>query len=717
MRKLRGEKDHEEVYYYRKYRPCNSGSGYHRSRQEKKVRQLMPVQDNDDKRTSDQPAVDAEEELRKQQAKAQEHQKDETNVQKSGKLLPFLNAKAEHHQSRIDSIDEKIANQTDKIDRNRAKIEALTTKADKLEDTNRMLKVTFGNMPLVKGIIERNEKRIQAIREVKIPKREQKIEQGWQKINALTAKRDKISHKLNRVIALNDTIRSFSIGINKQRREAFSDAMDRLNEATYSCLSDKRKSLVEKKNSIIETYNSPDTSVVDKYKLQAQINDLSERIQTVNDRMEKVCQHDEFYTMQSDDTLDAQMKLTSGKLADMVDNGTASVPDLAEKTLFAALETEELNKSQVTALADKFNHQITAKVEEQLEDDYNMIDGIINNGSKEDIDKAKAELAEGIKSMESLSDNPFVSEEVRASAAEELAKMKSQLELFNMYDEVRVDNWLSDMIESGNAIVTDDGGFKVNPDYYKELPRNDRHVETMTEIQAVEVMSALMAAEVQFSASSKGEDKVGITVSKQDIDALNDTMQKSMVRTVKAPKSQKKEGHYQTVNPDYYKSLPKDQRHTRVEPKDVAREIVRGLQRENISYSAVVRKNDTVAITVSKDNAQAYKQISDNVKGERAVQLVNPDFFKSLPKQERFTRRMPEDQAKAKIAELQNKGIEHSAVIDGEKSAVTVAKKDTRTAFFSRSKMKRDVQSLSGQGKPSPQRQQTPKKRENQGLD
>lgn len=379
-------------------------------------------------------------------------------------------------------------------------------------------------------------------------------------------------------------------------------------------------------------------------------------------------------------------------------------------------------KKFIIILADQLGIEPLHKVEEQVEDDYNMIDGIINNGSKEDIEKAKSELAEGIKSMESLAENPFVPQEMRDNAVSELAKMKSQLELLNMYDEVRVDNWLSDMIESGSAVVTEDGGFKVNPDYYKELPRNDRHVETMTEIQAVEVMSALMAAEVQFSASSQGEDKVGITVSKKDIDALNDIMQESIGRTVqlsrgKAPKSQKKDEYYQTVNPDYYKSLPKDQRHTRVEPKDVAREIVRGLQRENISYSAVVRKNDTVAITVSKDNAQAYKQISDNVKGERAVQIVNPDFFKSLPKQERFTRRMPEDQAKAKIAELQNKGIEHSAVINGEKSAVTVAKKDTRTAFFSRSRMKRDVQRLSGQGKTSPQKQQTPKKRENQGLD
>ncbi len=682
----------------------------------------MPVQDNDDKRTSDQPVVDAEEELRKQQAKAQEHQKDETNVQKSGKLLPFLNAKAEYHQSRIDSIDEKIANQTDKIDRNRAKIEALTAKADKLEDTNLMLKAALGNMPLVRKVIENNEKRIQAIREVKIPKRGQKIEQGWQKINALTAKRENVSHKLNRVIALNDTIKSFSIGFNKERREVFADAMTRLTRATLNCLNDKRENLISQKTALEDEYNRNDASNADRFKLRFKIEGIENRISAIEDKINHYNCHSDFYEKKSNDEIDASMKLTEEKLDRMVDNGSISMPDIAEGAISAAQRIVDLDKSQVAALADQLGIEPLHKVEEQVEDDYNMIDGIINNGTKEDIDKAKAELAEGIKSMESLAENPFVPQEMRDNAVSELAKMKSLLELFNMYDEVKADNWLSDMIESGSAVVTEDGGFKVNPDYYKELPRNDRHVETMTEIQAVEVMSELMAAGVQFSASSRGEDKVGITVSKKDIDALNDIMQESIGRTVqlsrgKAPKSQEKEEHYQTVNPDYYKSLPKDQRHTRVEPKDVAREIVRGLQRENIPYSAVVRKNDTVAITVSKDNSQAYKQISDNVKGERAVQIVNPDFFKSLPKQERFTRRMPEDQAKAKIAELQNKGIEHSAVIDGEKSAVTVAKKDTRTAFFSRSRMKRDVQRLSGQGKPSPQRQQTPKKRENQGLD
>lgn len=684
----------------------------------------MPVQDNDEKRTAEQPAVDAEEELRRKQAPAQEQQQDETSTQKSGKLLPILNAKAEHHQSRIDSLDEKIANQTDKIDRNKAKIEALSAKADKLEDTNRMLKATVGNLPGIRMIIAKNEKRISAIREQKIPKREQKVEQGWKKIDTLTAKRDRIEHKLNRVVALNDTIKSFSIGLNKERHEAFADAMTRLNGATVDCLSDKKASLEAKKQEILDTYNDPATSVVDKYKLSEQLKSVNERITALDDKIMKLARPETHYAEQTNDQLDASMKLTGDKLGQMVQDGTMDMPTLAEGTVQAAQEVETLDRSKVAELADQLGEQPLLNAEMQMEDDYNMLDGIINNGSKEDIDKAKAELSEGIKSMESLADNPFVSDEVRATAAEELAKMRSQLELLNMHDEVEVDSWLSDMLDKGDAVLTDDGGFKVNPDYYKELPRNDRHVETMTEIQAVEVMSALMAAEIPFSAATKGEDKVGITVSKADVPALNDVMYAAIGKIARTEAAQEnggkgEKGKCQTINPEYYASLGKEDKHTRVEPIDTARKIVAELQKANIPYSAVVRKNDTVAVTVSKANAQAYKQIESAVKGERAAEYVNPDFFKALSKQERFTLRMDEGQARKKSAELTAKGVEHSAVFDGEKSAVTVAKKDSQRAFFSRGRMQRDVQRISGRGqqKAPQQRQQTPKKRNNQGLE
>lgn len=679
----------------------------------------MPVQDNDDKRTADQPAVDAEE-LRRKQAQSLDQQQDENSVQKSGKLLPLLNAKAEHHQSRIDSLDEKIANQTDKIDRNKANIEALSAKADKLEDTNRMLKATIGNLPGIGAVIANNEKRIQAIREVKIPNRQEKVDQSWKKIDALTNKRDRIEHKLNRVIALNDTIKSFSIGFNKERREAFADAMTRLNGATVDCLSDKKATLEAKKQKILDTYNDPATSVVDKYNLSEQLKDVNERISALDDKIMKLARPETHYEEQTNDQLDATMKLTGDKLGQMVQDGTVDMPTLAETAVQVAQEVEMLDRSKVAELADQFNIQPLANVEMQLEDDYNMIDGIINNGSKENIDKVKEELSEGIKSMKSLADNPFASEEVRASAAEELAKLKNQLELLNMHDEVEVDSWLSDMLESSVAVLTDDGGFKVNPDYYKELPRNDRHVETMTEVQAVEVMSALTAAGVAYSAATKGEDKVGITVSKADVPALNDVMYASIgkiahTEAAKENGGKGEKGKYQTINPEYYASLGKEDKHTRVEPISTARQIVAELQKQNIPYSAVVRKNDTVAVTVSKANAEAYKQIESAVKGERAVEFVNSDFFKALPKQERFTQRMDEGQARKKSAELTAKGVEHSAVFGGEKSAVTVAKKDSQRAFFSRGRMQRDAQRISGRGQQKPQ--QTPKMRNDQGLE
>lgn len=684
----------------------------------------MPVQDNDEKRTAEQPAVDAEEELRRKQAQAQEHQQDETGAQKSGKLLPFLNAKAEFHQGRIDSLDEKIANQTDKIDRNKAKIEALSAKADKLEDTNRMLKATVGNLPGIRKIIEINEQRISAIREQKIPKREQKVEQGWKKIDTMTAKRDRIEHKLNRVVALNDTIKSFSIGFNKERREAFADAMTRLNGATVDCLSDKKASLEAKKQEILTTYNDPATSVVDKYKLSEQLKSVNERITALDDKIMKLARPETHYAEQTNDQLDASMKLTGDKLGQMVQDGTMDMPTLAEGAVQAAQEVETLDRSQVAALADQLGIQPLAGVEMQLEDDYNMIDGLINNGSKEDIDKARAELREAIKNMESIAENPFVPQEMRDNAADELVNMKKQLEILDMADEVEVDSWLTAMLENGDAVLTDDGGFKVNPDYYKELPRNDRHVETMTDIQAVEIMTALTAAGIDYSAATKGEDKVGITVSKKDVPALNDIMYAAIGKIARTEAAQEnggkgEKGKYQTINPEYYASLGKEDKHTRVEPIGTARKIVAELQKANIPYSAVVRKNDTVAVTVSKANAPAYKQIESAVKGERAVEFVNSDFFKALPKQERFTQRMDEGQARKKSAELTAKGVEHSAVFGGAKSAVTVAKKDSQRAFFSRGRMQKDVQRISGRGqqKNPQQKQQTPKKRNNQGLE
>ena len=302
----------------------------------------MPVQDNEDSRKKEPEPVPEE-----PQNQAQD------NIQKSGKMLPFLNAKAEQHTNRIDILNGKIATQESKITKHTAKIEKLTARADKLEDTNRTLKNMFGDNPLVQSFIKKNEQKIADIRENKIPNRQQKIKACQNKIGQLTAKRDIVQHKLNRVIALNDTIKSFTIGRNAERRAAFSSAINRLNIATIDCLSDKKAQLESKKNTVMKQYNAPETDVADKFKLQDKLNDLSAKINSVDEKIAKI-KPDIKLAEKPPELVDATIKLTSDSIAEKVQDGNISIPEVSLDTVTAAQSVESLDKDKINELAISF---------------------------------------------------------------------------------------------------------------------------------------------------------------------------------------------------------------------------------------------------------------------------------------------------------------------------------------------------------------------------
>ena len=542
----------------------------------------MPVQDNEDSRKKAPEPVP--EETQKKQV--------QDSVQKSGKLLPFLDAKAEQHINRIDNLNGKIATQESKISKHTAKIEKLTARADKLEDTNKMLKNMFGDNPVVKAMIAKNEQKIADIRENKIPNRQQKIKSCQGKIGKLTAKRDIVQHKLNRVIALNDTIKSFTIGRNAERRAAFSAAINKLNVATFECMTDKKAGLESKKNAIMKQYNAPETDVTDKFKLQDKLNALSAKINSVDEKIAKI-KPDIKFAEKSPELVDATIKLTSDTIAEKVQEGNISMPEVSLDTVTAAQSVEMLDKDKINELAGQVNDNPLKTAEEQLEDDANMIDGIINNGSKSDLEQTRAELLAQLAAINNALGEQFAPQQTT---------------------EVTADNWLENAVSQGIAEITDNGGFKVNPEYYAELPKENRHYESMSETQAVEVMAALSAADIAFSAASRGDGKVSLTVANRDVTGLNDIMYSSIGKIAQTAAVQEnggkgEKGKYQTVNPEYYASLAKNQRFTKVEPIDTGRKIAAELQKANIPFSAVVRKNDTVALTVSKANSQTFRQI------------------------------------------------------------------------------------------------------------
>lgn len=587
----------------------------------------MPVQDNDDKRAAEKPVSDAEEELRRKAAKAQEHKQEEISSHRSGKLLPFLNAKAENHQSRIETLDSKIAVQQDKINSHKSAIQRLSDKADRLEDRNRILKATFGENSLVRKFIEKNEQKIADIRENKIPERKQKINACEAKIEKHTAKRDRVSHKLNRVLALNDAIRSFSIGISKDRREVFADAMSRLTKANEECLTDKKNILLSRKDSLIAEYNKPETSIVDKRGIQDKINSLSKRIMQLDTKITELTRSSFYYKEQTDEQLDASIKITGDKLSDIAQGENITVPAVSEEAVKASHEVEYLDKPKIAELAAQLEDQAMKNTEMMLEDDYNMIDGIINNGSKVDTDK----------------DDP--------------------------------------------GIEYTDEGYKINSDYYFELSPEERHYESMTEEQGFAVMEALTDAGVEFSAISCGSDRVNITVANEDVPKLNDIMYSTIGKVAKTAaldensKKKSEYGIFKTVNPEYYASLPKDQCYTHTNPTATAEEIEKQLISRKIPYSAVFRKNDIVAVTVSKQNKEAFDQIEKSVKRERVKGSGRTASDKPVQKPER---------------------------------KAEVLRTDGRRAFFSRDRMKQSAQRISSKGQQKPPQQS---KGKNQGLE
>ena len=589
-----------------------------------------------------------------QKASPQEEKLPENSERPAQKLLPFLQEKADFHQSRINTINEKIAVRSDKIARNEAKIEQLSAKADRLEDKNAMLKATMGSFPGIRQIIEANERKTKEIREEKIPNRQNRISGHQDKITQLSKKRDTISHKLNRVIALSDTIKSFSIGANKERRAVFTDAMHRLKQATTDCLNDKKNSLEEKRALLYEAYSKPETSAVDKIQLQSKINAISGKIETLENKLQKSSRQSAAPVKQDAGITETRMQTAEKQLNAMAEQENAPVPNMAE-----------------SVIAEDSNYLRNAEM--AMEDDYNSIDGIINNGRKEE--------------PESYSETEPVSQ--------------------NSYSEQ------SD---------------KINPEFYQSLSKEDRKIEVMLPRQAEKVMEQLTGAGIAFSAVMRQNGKTAVTVDKKNAEILKSMMQSAfqkMKQESKVVRHQLGNDHAETheerkaaesqsvksINPDYFKSLTRENRSIHVETVAVGKKVMDQLEEKGVAYSAVERKNHSVAITVSKADEQAYQQISGAVKAERAAQYVNPDFYKALPKEQRATQRMSQKQAESTMQKLDQKGIAYSAVLHGEKSAVTVEKKHTAAAFMSRASLKREAQRISSKGN----REQSPSRK--QGLE
>lgn len=274
-------------------------------------------------------------------------------------LLPILKSKAIQHRNKLDVLEEKQAVLKDKILHNQEKIAKLTSRAEKLEDANQFLKA-FSSVPLVQTMIEQNEKKISCIREKKIPAHTDKIKAHQAKIARLKNRQSVVEHKLDRCMALNQVLRSFTIRDTKERRQTFAAAMERLNHSTCICAQDKYAQMQMKLAALNEAY--PTASSVDKLHIQEKISGIKSKMNKLEDRLSKMkAAH---YINQNAATVDQIIDVTKNVVDTEMTSEAPSVAAVAENicTNAASIAAAKLQEEQAQKIADDTTEQEKVKL-------------------------------------------------------------------------------------------------------------------------------------------------------------------------------------------------------------------------------------------------------------------------------------------------------------------------------------------------------------------
>lgn len=700
-----------------------------------------------------------------QNVKTPDEKSSEITEEKSSiSLMPVLNAIHQKHEDRIDSLQEKRETRENKIAKNTVKLDKLTAKVERLQQTNAMLKSLSGGVldTPIQALIQRNQRRIDKIQNTSIPNRQAKIEKHVRRIDVIDRKIAVSQVKADKIQHLNNAIKSFTVRNPEERRQQFTQSMDGLQDASKRTLAIKIEKCDRQIANLSKAYGLTASSM-EQLSIGEKIQDIQARKQALSVRMEKLNSLERPFVEHSPEQLDNLITQTEKVVDKVIETGDTQPALLAE--------------TMVTQGADYLRN-----TELSMEQNGNSIDGIVNNlptekdvpeqseQSKEPEEKETvpneepqskekeavehAEQSANIKQNDNNIDNVInnlptekdVSEEQQKSERTETIPEDISEQSKQSKDSVKEENWLSSLVDSGAAKINKDGTFCINPDYYHQVPAEAVHMESFQREHAMGILENLAAMGISFTALSLTDTNIAtIVVDNRDTTALNEFAEivtnsiqeraeekqseqipekKTEVKAseeakeeMKAPQSEKTTKEPLKVNPEYYTSLPKQERVITNKSRDAAEKIMQSLDSQNIPYSAVERsQGETIAITVSKENEQAFRAIESDVKAEHGKEFINPEFYKELPKEERYTQRMTESEARQAIQELKQEGVEHSAIIDGDKSKITVHKKDKGAVFFSRKQLHKQHEKLQRHEKEKPQPQKKKEKQKGEVL-
>lgn len=601
----------------------------------------------------------------------------EASAHQSETLLPIFNAAYDDHMDRLDNLQEHKAEVQDKISKSENKIAVLEEKAAKLEATNAMLGelIDHGKLPkIAQKIIDANADKIKAIQERQIPKLESSIQKNTDKIAKLDDRIAVVKLKAEKLRNFSNVIRSFLTPDPQKRRELFKESMENLRNSSKGLLRISMNAEKSKLSKLFEQYEKSD-SMAEKFKLGQKIEAVKSSISAVEAKIHKLETAPKFQEA-DDHTVDKTIAQTESEI---------------EQTDFlAGGEISDMEKPMETVTLDSAEYLRNAEI--SMEDDLNMIDGIINNGKKEERPDVPLFLEEI--DVSTCDDATLQSFRESAKANMECAKEISQA-LSQNYDYERYtlnseqafhdvcEKFSDDRIAFVLANVlqgTSDGRIsKEVKDFAKDTMQNIPELYTKRKL---------------FLSSHAGL----INLFAKTV--MQAQPEKQVEKQAEKPIPEKKEPQrnrsgIRKINPGYYRQIPPEDRVITNEPAKVGAIIMTDLEKQKIPFSAVETEKG-VTITVSKENEGAFRAAEDKAK-DTHVRLVNPEVFKQIPQAERAIQPMSEKEAQETMQKLEKDGIPFSARLDGEKSAVTVRKSEA-PAYFSRRQMKKLAQEVKTEG-------------------
>ena len=153
---------------------------------------------------------------------------------------------------------------------------------------------------------------------------------------------------------------------------------------------------------------------------------------------------------------------------------------------------------------------------------------------------------------------------------------------------------------------------KINPNYYRQIPPEDRVITNEPAKVGAIIMTELEKQKIPFSAVET-EKGVTITVSKKNEGAFHAAEEKA------------KDTHVRLVNPEVFRQIPREDRAIHPMSEKDAQETMQKLEKDGIPYSARL-DGDKSAVTVRKSEAPAYfsrkkmKKLAQEVKAESPKQ-------------------------------------------------------------------------------------------------